>query len=168
MRNALTEAIIIRDKDTALQSEANAAEDALRTAIANLKEKTELRAFNSETLAKNAKANSEQWPLDQWSNTDGKAAWAFDDEDHWWHSRYSGSSADGEVQDGKPSASNPIWIQTGFGKTWYVDSIDVTGRGLGQIDKYEIQVANTDKTKDQVTDEDFTVVKIGNLVNNEN
>ena len=44
-------------------------------------------AFDSAVLEKNAKANSEQLPV-QWTN-DGGAAWAFDEDAHWWHSRYA-------------------------------------------------------------------------------
>lgn len=47
---------------------------------------------------------------------DGEAGWAFDDENHWWHSRYQGNPVEGEVNSGLVSASNPIWIQTGFGE----------------------------------------------------
>lgn len=45
-----------------------------------------------------------------------KLGWAFDDENHWWHSRYQGNPVEGEVNSGLVSASNPIWIQTGFGE----------------------------------------------------
>ena len=45
-----------------------------------------LKEIESEVLKANAKANSEQKPA-AWDN-DGEAGWAFDDENHWWHSRY--------------------------------------------------------------------------------
>ena len=131
---------------------------------------TEIQEFDSTILAKNAKANSEQWPA-EWTN-DGKAAWAFDDENHWWHSRYNfwDQKASHEVGtqkgDGVPSADNPIWIQTGFDKAWNVTSIKYTGRN-GQngylIKDYTISVANLANPEDVPSDEDFKAVKSGRL-----
>jgi len=65
-----------------------------------------LKEIESEVLKANAKANSEQKPA-AWDN-DGEAGWAFDDENHWWHSRYQGNPVEGEVNSGLVSASNPI------------------------------------------------------------
>ena len=125
-------------------------------------DKTEIKEYNSLILAKNAKANSEMNPA---SGNDGLAAWAFDDETHLWHSRYSGTPLEGEVSSGVPSESNPIWIQTGFDKEWYVSAIEYTGRDNGNnlIGDYQISVANLKNPKAAPTDSDFTKVKEGTL-----
>ena len=128
-----------------------------------------LGEYDSAILAKNAMANSEQWPA-AWDN-DGRAAWAFDDEGHWWHSRYQdwNQKFDHEIGsaagDGKPSASNPIWIQTGFDKVFYVDHIVYTQRnnGYGSIKDYTVSVANLADPTATPTDADFKVVKTGTL-----
>ena len=111
--------------------------------------------IDSETLMKNAWANSEKNPA---GVNDGPATWAFDDEAHWWHSRYSGDKAAHEVDSGKPTEENPIWIQTGFNEPWYITSIDYTVRTdgtTGQPKDYAIYVANSTKSKEELTDEDF-------------
>ncbi|MBR5565720.1 MAG: discoidin domain-containing protein [Roseburia sp.] len=127
------------------------------------------KEFDATVLAKNAKANSEQWPA-AWDN-DGKAAWAFDDEGHWWHSRYEqwDQKADHEVGTekghGRPTTENPIWIQTGFDQEWYVSSIEYTGRDSkdGIIHNYQVLVADLDDPEAAPADTDFEVVKEGTL-----
>ena len=134
-----------------------------------VKEPAEAEMFeNREILTDNAMASSEQWPA-AWTN-DGKASWAFDGEDHWWHSRYQNwdQKFDHELGsamgDGKPSASNPVWIQTGFDQVFYVDHIDYTPRGANGIFKaYTVSVANLEDPTATPTDADFTVVKTGTL-----
>ncbi|MBQ8858036.1 MAG: glycoside hydrolase N-terminal domain-containing protein [Lachnospiraceae bacterium] len=125
-------------------------------------------AFDWEVLAENAIANSEQWPA-AWTN-DGNASWAFDEEEHWWHSRYQNwdQRADYETvtqaMTGKPSANNPIWIQTGFDQVYYIDHIDYTPRGTAGIFKdYTVSVANLADPTATPTDDDFEVVKTGTL-----
>ncbi|MBR5565557.1 MAG: right-handed parallel beta-helix repeat-containing protein [Roseburia sp.] len=129
-------------------------------------EKSTLKEFDPAILAKNAKANSQQLPA---NGGDGGPAWAFDDEDRWWHSRW-GSFDQKEAHevgtqfgDGKPSADNPIWIQTGFDKKWYVSEIEYTGRPSrdGLIHNYEVSVANLDDPLGTPTE--FEVVKSGTL-----
>ena len=137
--------------------------------IAIVKEPAEAEMFEDRAiLTGNAIANSEQWPA-AWTD-DGRASWAFDGESHWWHSRYqnfdqkfaheTGTAAGS----GKPSASNPIWIQTGFDQVFYVDHIDYTPRGANGIFKdYTVSVANLEDPTATPTDADFTVVKTGTL-----
>ena len=121
------------------------------------------REFDATILAENAMANSQQLPVAY--DNDGGPAWAFDDEGHWWHTRYQNwdQKAEHEVgQDktGKPSATNPIWIQTGFDQEWYVSAIEYTGRSNrhGLIHNYQLAVANLDDPTATPQDSDFTVV----------
>ncbi len=131
----------------------------------------DVEEVSSTVLAENAMANSEQWPAGYVN--DGKAAWAFDDEAHWWHSRYQNweQKADHEVGsavgDGKPSETNPIWIQTGFGEQLAVDHITYQGRdnSMGIIQNYELSVAKLEDPSATPTDADFIVVKEGTLDN---
>ena len=103
-----------------------------RERVCNCRRKS-LKEIESEVLKANAKANSEQKPA-AWDN-DGEAGWAFDDENHWWHSRYQGNPVEGEVNSGLVSASNPIWIQTGFGEAKKIKKITYLSRdnGMGSI-----------------------------------
>ncbi|MGN0335501.1 MAG: discoidin domain-containing protein [Lachnospiraceae bacterium] len=131
--------------------------------------KAESTEINPEILAKNAMANSEQLPVA--GDNDGGAAWAFDDEEHWWHTRYQDWNLKGEHEvgsqkgDGKPSETNPIWIQTGFDEAWYVDHITYLPRsnGYGIIKDYTVSVANLSDPSAMPADDDFTVVKTGTL-----
>ena len=137
--------------------------------IAVVKEPAAAEMFaDRAVLTDNAMANSEQWPA-AWTD-DGRASWAFDGENHWWHSRYQnfdqkfsheiGTAAGA----GKPSATNPIWIQTGFDQVFYVDHIDYTPRGdKGIFKDYKVSVANLEDPTATPTDADFTVVKSGTL-----
>ena len=123
-----------------------------------------LAEINSEVLKQNAKANSEQIPA-AWTN-DGGASWAFDDDNHWWHSRYQGSPGDGEVSSGTVSTSNPIWIQTGFGEAKNIKKITYLSRsnGMGSVNAYKVQYANVSGAPQ---DSDFQDVSgaAGNLQN---
>ncbi len=128
-----------------------------------------LTQFDDAILVKNAKANSEQLPI-KWVN-DGGATWAFDDEAHWWHSRYEDfdQKGEGEVDDGKPTTDNPIWLQTGFDGVQYVKKITYLPRQgtqeYGRVKDYSIAVANMTDPTAVPTDSDFTVVKSGTLQN---
>ena len=163
----IAKAKAVNDKVEATQRAVNAAVAELNAALNGLILKTAIREFDSEILAKNAKANSEQLPA---AGSDGGAAWAFDDEEHWWHSRWGswdqkGEHEIGQDKGGKPSASNPIWIQTGFDKKWYVSSIEYTGRSnsMGLIQEYTVSVANLTNPTAEPEDSDFKVVKSGTL-----
>ena len=85
----------------------------------------EVVEFDATVLAANATANSQQVPE---KSSDGGAAWAFDDEAHWWHTRWSGDAAEGESATPKPAEDNPIYIQTGFDKAWMVDHLTYLSR----------------------------------------
>ena len=108
--------------------------------------------------------------MDPASGTDGPASWAFDTTDHWWHSRWGNwgqlkpTETVTQSMTGKPSASNPIWIQTGFDQVYYIDHIEYTPRGTQGIFKdYTISVANLADPTATPTDSDFEVVKTGTL-----
>ena len=120
-----------------------------------------MKEIDSAILAENAKANSEQIPAGYVN--DGGGSWAFDDLDHWWHSRYQNTPQEGEVASGSPSDQNPIWIQTGFGESKKITKVTYQSRSNrhGIINKYALQIANTENP----TDDDFTTVKEGNLAN---
>ena len=125
----------------------------------------EMKQFSDTTaLTKYAKANSEQNPV---NGTDGTADWAFDgDSSHWWHSRYQGTAAAHEVSSGAASNTNPIWIQTGFGKPWDVREVHYAPRGNGNnvIGNYEVQIANMSNPLATPSDDDFVTVQTGLLV----
>ena len=167
LKEKLAKAKAVNDKAEATQRAVNVALAELNIALNNLVEKTAIRKFDSEILAKNAKANSHQFPADK---GDGPASWAFDDENHWWHTRWGSwdQREEHEVEQskgGKPSANNPLWIQTGFDKKWYVSSIEYTGRDnqMGLIHEYQISVANLDDPTAIPQDSNFRVVKSGTL-----
>ena len=125
-------------------------------------------AFNQSILAKNAIANSEMNPS---SGSDGPASWAFDDADHWWHSRWGNwhqmqpHETVTQAMTGKPSPTNPIWIQTGFDQVYYIDHIDYASRsnGYGIFKDYTVSVANLANPTATPSDSDFKVVKTGAL-----
>lgn len=125
-------------------------------------EKSAVKAFDSAILAKNAKTNSEQLPA---AGDDGGVTWAFDNENHWWHTQYQGTRPEGSATSGIPTAGNPIWIQTGFDKEWYVSAIEYTGRPTkhGIINTYTVSIANLEEPTATPTDDDFEVVKTGTL-----
>ncbi len=115
--------------------------------------------FDLAVLAKNAKSNSEQLPA---TGQDGGATWAFDTQNHWWHSKWSDRS-------GIASTSNPIWIQTGFDKVWTVTAVtylprqDGDGTMKGVIKNYTIATAKLDNPTATPSNADFTDVKSGTL-----
>ena len=123
------------------------------------------KEIDSKVLRENAKANSEQSDAQgHGAGNDGPAKWAFDDANHWWHSRYQGNAQSGEVSNGLVSESNKIWIQTGFGESKKIKKVTYAPRtdvSYGRINKYELQVAN----KSNPSNSDFQTVKSGNFAN---
>lgn len=165
--SVVTEAVeaVVNNLDITKQVYVDAMATAIEEAVAALVIKP--KAFDLAILARNAKANSEQLPAGYIN--DGGASWAFDGiAGHWWHTRYQdwGQKATHEVSNGKPSAENPIWIQTGFEREWYVESIKYMGRSdnhRGWIKDYEIWAANLSNATAEPTDSDFVFVKSGSL-----
>lgn len=122
-------------------------------------------------LARNAKANSEQVPSSY--ATDGGAAMAFNGQTgNWWHSRYSGSPQEHEVNasgnrisQGRPDTT-PIYIQTGFEKVWDVREVHYKPRTSGCNGKgYNVYVANMENPFDTPTAESWTKVATGTFAN---
>lgn len=116
----------------------------------------ELKEISQDLLRDHASSNSENANPAQ-GVKGGPARWAFDGEDHWWHSRFD---------TGHPSAGNRIYIQTGFDelkkikKLTYVPRTDDKG---GVIKKYEIKVSVLDApTENQA---DWKLVKSGTFEN---
>ncbi len=105
------------------------------------------------TLAANAVANSYMGSINAETGAitgaytnDGPVSWAFDDENHWWHSKY-GYNADYEHGvNGTPSESNPVYMATGFDEATYVSGFYYESRGGnsdgGRIQSYTISTAN--------------------------
>lgn len=81
-------------------------------------------------LKANAISNSNQSPV-QWTN-DGAAGWAFDNENHWWHSRYNFNDATyfvGEtLKDENAIINENPWIGSGFGREITLYKITYTRR----------------------------------------
>jgi hypothetical protein len=96
-----------------------------------------LAEIDSAILMQNAKAKSEQNPV---QGQDGLATWAFDDQDHWWHTKWQNE----QNNEGHVSASNPIWIQTGFDEVKKIKKITYQSRDtkMGCINGYKVQYAN--------------------------
>ena len=122
--------------------------------------KTELEVFgdqNSETLKSNASANS--WHAgNQGATGDGVAAWAFDGKTNtWWHSNYSTTTS--ANINGAASASNAVWIQTGFNKSWSVKEIFYRARtdkaNENAMMNYKVYIANLEDPSATPTDTDF-------------
>lgn len=107
------------------------------------------------------RASSEKSPA---NGNDGPAYYAFLDNGKWWHSFYSNS----DNTSGRPSESNPIWIEARFDKKTPVSEItyrsrtdDVHNDPKCCIKDYKILVADT--TEAQPAADKFALVKSGQL-----
>lgn len=105
------------------------------------------------TLAANAVANSYMGSINAETGAitgaytnDGPVIWAFDDENHWWHSKYGYGAEYEHGVNGTPSESNPVYMATGFDEATYVTGFYYESRGGGQsggrIQSYTISTAN--------------------------
>lgn len=113
--------------------------------------------------ASHVRSNSEKATA---SRSDGPAYWAFIDNGKWWHSFYSNS----DETSGKPSESNPIWIEARFNEKTPVNKVTYQSRTDNVGDKpkccikdYKILVADT--TDAQPTADKFALVASGQLQN---
>ena len=102
-------------------------------------------------LQGNAISNSQQNPA---QGNDGPKEWAFDTENHWWHSRWTGT---------KPASEDTInatvrpWIGSGFGQAILLKKVTYQGRGgnanaNNSIKNYSLYYADTPKTTPDSSD----------------
>lgn len=102
-------------------------------------------------LRARAMCNSQQDPH---HGSDGPKEWAFDTENHWWHSRWTGT---------KPTSEDTInatvrpWIGSGFGQAILLKKVTYQGRGgnanaNNSIKNYSLYYADTKKTTPDSSD----------------
>lgn len=102
-------------------------------------------------LQARAMCNSQQDPH---HDSDGPKEWAFDTENHWWHSRWTGT---------KPASEDTInatvrpWIGSGFGQAILLKKVTYQGRGgnanaNNSIKNYSLYYADTKKTTPDSSD----------------
>ncbi len=102
-------------------------------------------------LQARAMCNSQQDPH---QGSDGLKEWAFDTENHWWHSRWTGT---------KPASEDTInatvrpWIGSGFGQAILLKKVTYQGRGgnanaNNSIKNYSLYYADTKKTTPDSSD----------------
>lgn len=102
-------------------------------------------------LQARAMCNSQQDPH---HDSDGPKEWAFDTENHWWHSRWTGT---------KPASEDTInatvrpWIGSGFDQAILLKKVTYQGRGgnanaNNSIKNYSLYYADTKKTTPDSSD----------------
>ena len=102
-------------------------------------------------LQARAMCNSQQDPH---HGSDGPKEWAFDTENHWWHSRWTGT---------KPASEDTInatvrpWIGSGFAQAILLKKVTYQGRGgnanaNNNIKNYSLYYADTKKTTPDSSD----------------
>lgn len=102
-------------------------------------------------LQARAMCNSQQ---DPYHGSDGPKEWAFDTENHWWHSRWTGT---------KPASEDTInatvrpWIGSGFDQAILLKKVTYQGRGgnanaNNSIKNYSLYYADTKKTTPDSSD----------------
>lgn len=102
-------------------------------------------------LQARAMCNSQQDPH---HGSDGPKEWAFDTENHWWHSRWTGT---------KPASEDTInatvrpWIGSGFAQAILLKKVTYQGRGgnanaNNSIKNYSLYYADTKKTTPDSSD----------------
>lgn len=106
---------------------------------------------DQDVLKANAMCNSQQDPH---HGSDGPKEWAFDTENHWWHSRWTGT---------KPASEDTInatvrpWIGSGFAQAILLKKVTYQGRGgnanaNNSIKNYSLYYADTKKTTPDSSD----------------
>lgn len=110
-----------------------------------------LMQVNPTVLQARAMCNSQQDPH---HGSDGPKEWAFDTENHWWHSRWTGT---------KPASEDTInatvrpWIGSGFDQAILLKKVTYQGRGgnanaNNSIKNYSLYYADTKKTTPDSSD----------------
>lgn len=118
-------------------------------------------------LQKNAISNSQQNPPQK---KDGLASWAFDDDEHWWHSRWTGDKPESEDLIDKQGTVRP-WIGSGFDQEIMLKKVTYEGRAdkanepnvNNSIRWYSLYYADTSKTTPDSSD--WILAKRGHFQN---
>lgn len=122
---------------------------------------TILMQVKPSVLQANAICNTQQKPE---QGKDGLASWAFDEEKHWWHTRYAGDRESGE--DNISKTTRP-WIGSGFGQEIRLKKITYTGRtdqpenNHNNIIKYSLYYADMEEPTATPTSSDWVLAKTG-------
>lgn len=112
-------------------------------------------------LQENAICNTQQKPQ---QGKDGLASWAFDEENHWWHTRYTGTKESGEDT---ISATTRPWIGSGFGQEIRLKKITYKGRTdqpenkHNNIIKYSLYYADMEEPTATPASGDWVLAKTG-------
>ncbi|WP_455774031.1 glycosyl hydrolase family 95 catalytic domain-containing protein, partial [[Ruminococcus] lactaris] len=118
-------------------------------------------------LQENAISNSQQNPP---QGNDSLASWAFDDDEHWWHSRWTGDKPESEDLIDKQGTVRP-WIGSGFDQEIMLKKVTYEGRAdkankpnvNNSIRKYSLYYADTSKTTPDSSD--WILAKRGHFQN---
>ena len=122
---------------------------------------TILMQVKPSVLQANAICNTQQKPE---QGKDGLASWAFDEEKHWWHTRYAGDRESGE--DNISKTTRP-WIGSGFGQEIRLKKITYTGRtdqpenNHNNIIKYSLYYADMEEPTATPASGDWVLAKTG-------
>ena len=116
-------------------------------------------------LQGNAISNSQQNPAQR---NDGLASWAFDEDAHWWHSRWTGTKDSSE--DTISSTVRP-WIGSGFGQEILLKKVTYKGRtdkasapdANNSIRKYLLYYADMKGSTAAPDSSDWILVKSGHF-----
>lgn len=119
-------------------------------------------------LQGNAISNSQQDPA---QGNDGRASWAFDEEAHWWHSRWTGTK--GSSEDTISSTVRP-WIGSGFGQEILLKKVTYEGRAdkvdqpnvNNSIRKYLLYYADMKSSTATPNSSDWILAKSGHFTDN--
>ena len=137
------------------------AEEASAVVTANEEAGTILMQVKPSVLQANAICNTQQKPQ---QGKDGLASWAFDEENHWWHTRYTGTKESGEDT---ISATTRPWIGSGFGQEIRLKKITYKGRtdkpenNHNNIIKYSLYYADMEEPTATPTSSDWVLAKTG-------
>lgn len=119
-------------------------------------------------LQGNAISNSQQDPA---QGNDGLASWAFDEEAHWWHSRWTGTK--GSSEDTISSTVRP-WIGSGFDQEILLKKVTYEGRAdkvdqpnvNNSIRKYLLYYADMKSSTATPNSSDWILAKSGHFTDN--
>ena len=138
------------------------AEEASAAVTANEEAGTILMQVKPSVLQANAICNTQQKPQ---QGKDGLASWAFDEEDHWWHSRWNQTGK--ETSEDTINATVRPWIGSGFGREIWLKKITYTGRTdkaynvHNNIIKYSLYYADMEEPTATPTSSDWVLAKTG-------